>query len=111
MNDRYSDLYEHVSPQEPLSSTVFFDKVLSRLNIDLNDPKRQLCLQWSSIVGENLSSHCFFNGLKDGILYVVCDHPSYVSMFRLNSKEVLKNVKTTFPELQVNKVSVHIKSK
>lgn len=106
--NKLKDLYEPISPEDPEKSSVFFDSVLKRLNINLNDPKRQLSLQWDNIVGDNFKGHCKFNGIGDGIVFVVCDHPSYVSMFKMNSKEILKKIQTTFPELNVLKVSVKL---
>lgn len=109
--NKNSDLYEPISPEDPLSAQVYFDSVLKRLNIDLNDPKRQLLLQWNTLVGDNFKGHCVCSGIKEGTVFVTCDHPSYVSMFKMTSKEILKKIQTTFPELKVGKFSVKLTNK
>lgn len=108
--NNFDDLYEPISPEDPQDSSKYFEQVFKRLNIDLNDPKRQLSLQWESFVPENFKGHTVFKGVFENSILVVCDHPSYVTLFKMTKGEVLKKIKTTFPELGIEKINVKLKN-
>ncbi len=100
--------YEHLSPEDPVSSTVFFKDILDRLKIDLNSPEHVLSSQWSVIVGENLAEVSSFCGLKNNVINVKCTNSSTAALFRINSKEIIKKINTIFPEANVTRVHVRV---
>lgn len=103
------DYHECLASEDPVKSTVFMDKILKRFNIDLSSPESQVSANWALIVGSNMSSLCSFGSLKDGILTVFCTHPTHASAVRMNKNEILKNIKSIFPELKVTKLEVRIR--
>lgn len=98
--------HEPLSPEDPVFSTLFFDKVLNRLKIDLNSPESQLSVQWENIVGTQIASICRFVSLKKGVLTLCCDHPAKTSSIRINRNEIIKSIRGVFPELEIIKVNV-----
>lgn len=100
--------YEHLSPEDPVSSTVFFKDILNRLNIDLNAPEHVLSSQWAQIAGENLANISSFCGIENGVLKVKCTNSSTASLFRMNSREIIKKINSIFPELNIIKVNVRV---
>ena len=104
------DNYKPLANEEPISSKVFFDQVMDRFHIDLDDTSSQLILQWGNIVPKVVSEHSKCEKMKDGVLYVTCDHPSHASYIRLNSKEIIKTIKGVFPEIELKKIITRVKA-
>lgn len=102
--ERNADNYERIAPEDPKTGEIYFNQVLERFDIDLKDPENQLIMNWRKIVGDQMAEHCRCMGVQDKNLYVVCDHPSRASFIRLNAKEMLKNINTIFPELDLRKI-------
>ena len=105
---RKKDLYPRLAPEDPVSGELFFDRVLERHNIDLNDPVNQLVMHFTSVVDPSLEGHVRCTGFKDGILYVVCDHPSRATYIRLNSSEMKKKIRGVFPEIDLKKIVTRV---
>lgn len=104
------DNYVPLANEEPVSGKVFLEQVLDRFHIDLSDPVNQLMAQWPNVVGKEIAEHVRFNGLRNGVLYVVCDHPSRATYVRLNSKEMIKTILGVFPEIDLKKIVTRVKS-
>ena len=100
--------YEHLSPEDPVSSKIFFNSILERLKIDLNSPEHILSNQWAVIVGDNLAKSSSFCGIENKVLKVKCTNSSTASLFRMNSREVIKKINSIFPELNIIKVNVRV---
>ena len=101
---RKKDNYQRLSPEEPVSGKIFFDQVLERHNIDLNDPANQLTMHFTDMLDPSLRDHVRCTGFRDGVLYLVCDHPSRASYIRLNSREIKKTISGVFPEIDLKKI-------
>ncbi len=104
------DVYEHVMPEDPEKSSLYLDSVLERLKINIKAPENQLVLQWKSIIPEYISQHCMCAGFKEGVLYVVCDNAAKAGITRLNSREIIKLVNTAFPEFNIKKINIRVKT-
>ena len=48
---------------------------------------------------------------KDGVLYLICDHPSRASYIRMNSSEIIKKITGVFPELDLKKIVTRVKTR
>lgn len=104
------DVYEHVMPEDPEESSVYLDGVLERLKINVRAPENQLIIQWKSVIPEYISQHCMCAGFKDSVLYVVCDNASKAGITRLNSREIIKLVNSAFPEFNIKKINIRVKT-
>ncbi len=104
------DNYKPLSSEDPVKGTVFMDQVLNKFHIDLNDPKGQLMIHWRTVVGEDLAEHVKFDRIDKGVLYVVCDHPSRAAFMRINASEVLKSIRSIYPELDLKKIVTRIRA-
>ena len=49
-------------------------------------------------------------GFKEGVLYVVCDNAAKAGITRLNSREIIKLVNTAFPEFNIKKINIRVKT-
>lgn len=96
-----------LSPEDPVSSQVFMDKILKRFNIDLNSSASQLCSQWNIVAG-SMANMCSFVSLKNGNLTVACSHPARASSVRMSKNELVKSIKAVFPDLEIKKVTVRL---
>ena len=106
---RKKDNYETLANEDPVGGDVFLDQVLDRFNINLKDPVNQIILRWKDIVGESIAEHTRCERYSDGVLYLVCDHPSRASYIRMNSSEIIKIVRGVFPEVDLKKIVTRVK--
>jgi predicted nucleic acid-binding Zn ribbon protein len=104
------DVYEPVMPEDPEKSSLYLDSVLERLKIDIHTPENQLVIQWKAVIPEYISQHCMCAGFKDSVLYVVCDNAAKAGITRLNSREIIKLVNTAFPEFNIKKINIRVKT-
>ena len=105
---RKKDGYKPLASEDPVEGNVFMDQVLDRFNIDLDKPENQIIIHWSSLVGKETAAHARCEKIEKGVLYVSCDHPSRAAGIRLESKEILKNIKGVFPEINLSKIVTYI---
>ena len=105
---RRKDNYQRLSPEDPVSGKIFFDQVLDRHSIDLKDPSNQLVIHFNEIMDSSLKDHVRCTGYKDGVVYLVADHPSRASYIRLNSREIKKTISSVFPELDLKKIVTRV---
>ena len=104
------EVYTRLKPDVPVSSSVFLDNVMQRLNIDFSLPETQIQLQWEFFIGKHLYDYCKFSGIKNGTLFIVCENASYSATVRMCRNEILKKISSTFPELNVVKISARLKT-
>lgn len=104
-----TDPNERLEPENPTSSKQFFDVIFKRFNIDRSAPEAMIASQWAQIVGDNLAKISKFGGIKNGELTVLCTNGSEATLFRMNKNEVIKNIKSVFPELNINKINIRVK--
>lgn len=100
------DNYNRLSPEEPVSSSLYLNEIVKHFNIDFNNPVHLIENSWVEIAGENFSKSVHFNFISDNTLYVKCKNSSVSHLFRLQGKEILKKINSLFPELHLNKVYV-----
>lgn len=99
------DYNKPLAPEDPVSSKVFIDKILSKFKIDLDSSQSQLAAQWNIVLG-SMAQLCSFVSLKNGILTVSCPHPAKASVVRMNKNEIIKSIKGVFPELEIRQLTV-----
>ncbi len=104
------DNYHRLEPEDPVSGEVFFDQVLDRFDIDLKNPSNQIIIHWKDIVDPSISEHSRPYKYKDGVLYLSCDNQSRASYIRLNSREIIKSIRSVFPEIDLKKILTRIHS-
>lgn len=105
-----NDNYDPISPEDPIDGSFFVDKVLERFGIDPNEPSNQLAMRWRDMVGEEVSKHVFFDRIDGDVVIIACDHPSRASYIKINGNDVIKRIKSAFPELDVKKIQVRVVS-
>ncbi len=105
---RKRDNYNRLEPEDPMSGSVYFDQVLERFDIDLGNPSNQIFIHWSELVDPAIAEHSRPQKLKDGVLYLICDHPSRASYIRLNSREIVKSIKGVYPEVDLKKIVTRV---
>ena len=109
MQNKYKrDNYESLSPEDPIESSVYLEKVFERFGIDINSPEVQLNLRWADIIGEELAKVISFEKIFNENLFIVCKSASYATYVRLNSNDIIKKIDSTFPELRVKKIIVKV---
>ena len=86
------------------------DQLLSRLQIDDNDPIVSIHHEWIEIVGHDLASHAKLKDIRGKVLIIETDHPTWSSMVMMKRKQILARVKAQFPELGVTQVQVRTSS-
>lgn len=97
-------------PEDPQDATVYLDRVFERLKIDIKSPEYSLSVQWPSVVTPYIAQHCRCTGCKDGVLYLVCANQSQANLTRLNSTEIIKRVNSAFPEFDIKKINIRVKT-
>lgn len=109
MKNKYKkDNYETLSPEDPVDSGIYIDKIFERFGIDINSPEVQLKLRWADLVGADLAKIIIYEKILKETLFVVCKSASYASFVRLNSNDIIKKVDSAFPELKVKKLVVRV---
>ena len=89
---------------------MFLDQVLERFNIDLKDPVNQIMVRWKDFAGRAIAEHAVCERYKDGVLYLICDHPSRASYIRMNSSEIIKKITGVYPEIDLKKIVTRVKT-
>ena len=105
------DNYKALASEDPVSGEVFLDQVLDRFHIDLKDPVNQIMVRWKDFAGTAIAEHAVCEKYKDGVLYLVCDHPSRASYIRMNSSEIIKKITGVFPEIDLKKIVTRVKTR
>lgn len=103
------DNYNRLEPEDPISGEAYFDQVLDRFDIDLGNPSNQIFIHWNELVDPSVAEHSRPQKLKDGVLYLICDHPSRASYIRLNAREIVKSIKGVYPEVDLKKIVTRIR--
>ena len=105
---RKKDNYKPMAPEDPVSGKLFMDQVLDRFGIDLDKPENQVVINWKALVGEETASHCRCEKIEKGVVYVCCDHPSRAARMRLEAREIIKNIRGVYPEINLSKIVTYI---
>lgn len=100
--------HEPLCPEDSVASTYFLEKIMEKYKINLNAPENLLAVQWENILGSTFSNTCSFHSLKDGVLTVLCSHSAQAAGVRMNKNEIIKKIKSVFPELDIRKINIRI---
>jgi len=103
------DKYKPLAPEDPVTSQTFIDQVMDRFGIDMSDPVNQMIANWNVIAGEELAQHVRCDRYDNGVLYLVCDHPSRASYVRMNSRELMKRIVGVYPEVDLKKIVTRVR--
>ena len=103
-NFRKKDNYTALAAEDPVSGEVFLNQVLERFDIDLRDPVTQIIVRWKEFAGSAVAGHSVCEKYSDGVLYVICDHPSRTSYIRMNGPEIIKRIRGVYPEVDLKKI-------
>ena len=106
-----TDNYKALASEDPVSGSVFLDQVLERFDIDLRNPVTQIIVRWKDFAGSAIAEHSVCEKYSDGVLYVICDHPSRTSYIRMNSSEIIKRIRGVYPEVDLKKIVTRTRAK
>ena len=74
---------------------------MRNLHLNMENGYSSVFKSWSSIAGEDMSSHSAIKDLTNGILLVEADHPGWIQLLQMRKKKILKNVQKNYPELDI----------
>lgn len=80
------------------------------LHLNMENGYSSVFKSWSRIAGEDMVSHSSVKDLTNGILLVEADHPGWIQLLQMRKKKILKNIRTSYPELDVIGIRFILKS-
>lgn len=60
---------------------------------------------WEYFVGERCAPHSKILDIRNKILLIGVDHPSWIQLIQMNQHEILKKIKTNYKDLEINGIS------
>lgn len=63
---------------------------------------------WEDIAGKDVSQHVRLKHIKDGVLYVVADHPAWLTQMKYMESHIVFEVNKILGESSIEKVSLSI---
>jgi predicted nucleic acid-binding Zn ribbon protein len=76
-------------------------------NLIQNEQQREalsLFSAWTKIAGINEGSHSRIEEIENGVVIVKVDHPGWLQKLEMKRKNILKNLKNSYPELEIRDV-------
>jgi predicted nucleic acid-binding Zn ribbon protein len=76
-------------------------------NLIQNEQQREalsLFSAWTKIAGINEGSHSKIEEIENGVVFVKVDHPGWLQKLEMKRKNILKNLKSSYPELKIRDV-------
>lgn len=64
--------------------------------------------RWREMVGDDLASHSRVADVRRGAAVVEVDHPGWMQLLQMREEEILKKIKTNFPELGIRSLHMRI---
>lgn len=92
------------------STQELLQNILSRLNLDEENPLSKVYLSWESIVGPELAHNTKLVDIKGKVLIVKTYHPTFGSMLQMKKRAIIENINKNYPELQINNIQIRISS-
>lgn len=86
------------------------DMLLSRLNIDQDNPLAIVHREWMEVIGPDIAAHSKILDIRGKTLVVEADHPTWASMILMRKKQVVGRIKQQFPELGITQLQVRMRS-
>jgi len=83
---------------------------MRNLHLNMENGYSSVFKSWSSIAGEDMSSHSTIKDLTNGILLVEADHPGWIQLLQMRKKNILKKVQKTYPELDIIDIRIILKN-
>lgn len=84
--------------------SAFFDERL----VKEGKTYSELFKSWFQIAGERLAAHSRIVELERNILFVEADHPGWIMILQSKEKEILDQVRRSFPHLIINGISIRL---
>lgn len=84
--------------------SAFFDERL----VKEGKTYSELFKSWFHIAGERLAAHSRIVELERNILFVEADHPGWIMILQSKEKEILDQVRRSFPNLTINGISIRL---
>lgn len=84
--------------------SAFFDERIVKEGKTYSD----LFKSWFQIAGERLAAHSRIVELERNILFVEADHPGWIMILQSKEKDILDQVRRSFPNLTINGISIRL---
>jgi predicted nucleic acid-binding Zn ribbon protein len=85
-------------------ASELIDQIFQSLNMEEHADTISLFQQWEQIAGSDIASHTRIHELEKQTLIIVADHPAYLQLLQMNKRRILKKIRSTYPELQIEKI-------
>ncbi|MBC7195149.1 MAG: DUF721 domain-containing protein [Caldisericia bacterium] len=87
------------------------DRFLEERDIKKKIYEKEIILNWKKYVGLLISTHIIPRNIRNGILYVYSDHPTWSENFLNLFPEIMKKINESFGLGIIKEVKVYIKRK
>ncbi len=65
---------------------------------------------WRRMAGDKLSAHSEVVEVDRGIVIVEADHPSWIQLLQMREEELLRRIRTDYPQLEIRGMAFRLKS-
>lgn len=89
--------------------TEVLNKIFKEINFSSEDGLISLSNKWETVVGANIGANSRIIDVKNHVLTVEVLHPGWYQMIILKKNSLLRDIKTNYPELEVEKISIVLK--
>ncbi len=87
------------------------DRFLEERDIKKKIYEKEIILNWKKYVGSLISTHIIPRNIRNGILYVYSDHPTWSENFLNLFPEIMKKINESFGFEIIKETKVYIKRK
>jgi hypothetical protein len=61
---------------------------------------------WKSIVGEKIACHSKIKDIRNKIVVIEAEHPSWIQLIRIRESEILKKIQQKYTDLDIRGISI-----
>ena len=84
-------------------------QILKNINVHNDIPAPSFFNSWEKIAGIDIANHSELEEIRNNILYISVDHQGWIQIILLKKQNILKAVRTLFPELNIQNLRVFYK--
>lgn len=85
-------------------------KILEQSTIKSASSYSSLFRSWENIAGADIASHSRIVDVKNGIAVLEADHPAWLQIIQLKQTQMLKKIKRSYPELEIESMRMFLKT-
>jgi predicted nucleic acid-binding Zn ribbon protein len=94
--------------RDPIKLSAGIDQLVGEFNWNQQLSKAELFVSWSNIVGVDVANACTPSSLENSVLHVDCNSTAWATQMRLMSNQVLAEVNSNYPSLEIQGPKRHI---